>query len=77
MPANPIVEALDVLKHGSTRLLMCLENDACDTFALETPKEALHHGIIRAVSRPAHTHLNAPRRQQLLLALTGVLRPPI
>jgi hypothetical protein len=45
MPTNAIVKAGDVLKDGTTRLLMGLKHRATETFAFERAEEALYDGL--------------------------------
>lgn len=77
VPANPIVKAGDVLKDDATRLLASLKDVVTETFAFERPKEALHDGIVITVARAAHTDLNPPGDQELLIPVTGIRRAPV
>jgi hypothetical protein len=60
MPTNAIVKAGNVLKDGTTSLLMGLKDVTADTFVFEGAEEPLHHGIVVTIASTTHTHLNAP-----------------
>ena len=70
MSALAIVEALDVIEYVSSGLVSSEVVSAIDTLTLEQGEEALHGGIVLAISASAHAALNTVLFEQRLIIIT-------
>ncbi len=74
MSAPWIVEQLDIIEHVAAGLLACFVNLSSDPLGFERSEEALRHGIVVAVSTPAHAGFQIVILQEGPPLIAGKLR---
>ncbi len=73
MDAFFVVEALNVAGHGSVEFDVALVASVMCEFSLERVEEALHVGVVLAVTRPIHAGHDAVGLEVVLVAVGRVL----
>jgi len=77
MEPERIVEALNILKDGRTRLLSGLKAPPVGTFFRQRGEKGLHRRILPTIARPTHADFDPQFPQGRLIAIAGELRSPI
>ena len=54
MQALPVIKDFYVIKDSAARLILVLEVPPVGQFVLQVSEEALRHGVVPAIPRPAH-----------------------
>ena len=75
MTTGSIVEDLGVVEDIGTGEIAGLIEAFADTFLLQTAEEGLHHGIVPAITTPAHAGLQIVLSAEAPLALAARLCP--
>ena len=70
MPPPRVVERLDVVEQLALGLAVAPE--CVGELGLQRREERLHHRVVVAIARPAHTARDALRGQAILVVLTGI-----
>src|SRR5512134_3299520 len=73
MAALSVVEDLDVFEERRLRPAPGSEPRAMHEFGRESAEEALHRGVVEAVSLSAHRRLNTICLEQLTVVAAGIL----
>ena len=83
MDSDSLVPHLDPFKDCRARLIVRAEALAVDEFLLQGRPEAFHHGVVIAVSRPAHAASDSELFEfedkvmlDVLAAAIGVVQQP-
>ena len=77
MPPPGIIEVFDIIEHLGFGLVSRAVGLGCRTLGLQRGEEALHCGIVPAVTGSAYATDHAMVSHEPLEGLTGVLAPPI
>src|SRR3954447_561164 len=77
VPADAVVERLDVLEDARPRLLARGVALVVDQLLLQRGEEALHRGVVPALGHSAHATANPVLPKEAPVVLAGVLAAPI
>ena len=75
--ALSVVPDLDSFEDGQPRRVARRPGLGVDQFGFQGGEEALRHGVIEALARPAHGRGHAPRGEGGAIAGGGVLAAPV